>query len=402
MTKPKESSSLKASTVLSVVGRNPEEQWGFLNPPLYKGSTVIHKSLKSLVNLEGKFFYGTAGTPTIANLEDAWTQLTGAAGTVLSSSGLGIIALVVLSIVKSGDHILVPTNVYYPTSMFCKNILEKFSVRTEYYDPLIGSGIERLIQPNTSLIFLESPGSHTMEIQDIPAFVAVARKHGIKTVLDNTWATPLFFKAHSFGIDISIEAGTKYVGGHSDILLGLASANSESWPALRSTYESLGMLPGDDDCHLALRGLRTLHLRVKEAERKALILAKWLKHRDEVERVLHPAFEDSPGHKFWVRDYTGSTGLFTIVLKDGFKEAGLENMLDHMRIFKLGFSWGGYESLMIPVSPGAKQRLEKWSLNGFALRIQVGLEDIDDLKHDLELGFERLKEIKPVTLKAKL
>lgn len=385
-------SSLGITTQLTMIGRDPEEQCGFVNPPLYKGSTVIHKTLDDIENMRGKFFYGTAGTPTIANLEDAWSHLTGAAGTVLSASGLASIALAILSVVKAEDHILITDSAYRPTRFFCDDLLDKLKIDTEYYDPLVGEGIEKLIRPNTSLIFLESPGSQTMEVQDIPALVRIAKKHGITTILDNTWATPLFFKAHKYGVDISVEAGTKYLGGHSDLLLGLASANERCWPSLRKTYDLLSMLPGAEDCLQALKGLRSLHLRLKEAERKALDLAAWLKNRDEIAVVLHPAFEDCPGHEYWVRDYEGSSGLFSVVLKEGFTRAGFENFLEKMRIFKMGFSWGGYESLITPVNPRTHRYISSWAYKGFAVRIQVGMEDLNDLKGDLELGLARLSE----------
>ncbi|CAI1975945.1 hypothetical protein SEUBUCD646_0F01190 [Saccharomyces eubayanus] len=385
-----ELSTFDITTQLTVIGRNPDEQNGFVNPPLYKGSTIIHKKLSDVESMKGRFFYGTAGSPTIANLEDAWTHLTGAAGTVLSPSGLGSITLALMTLAKAGDHILITDSVYVPTRVLCDGLLAKFGIQTEYYDPSVGEDIEKLLKPNTSVIFLESPGSGTMEIQDIPALVSIAKKHGIRTILDNTWATPLFFDAHGHGIDISLEAGTKYLGGHSDFLLGLTSANQECWPLLRSTYDAMAMLPGADDCQLALRGMRTLHLRLKEAERKALDLAAWLGNRDEVEKVLHPAFKDCPGHKYWLRDYKGSSGLFSIVLKDGFTRAGLENMVEKMKIFHLGFSWGGYESLITPVKPAKQRKPHNWPHRGFALRIQVGLEELSDLKKDLELGFKRL------------
>ncbi|SCU92694.1 LAFA_0F12266g1_1 [Lachancea sp. 'fantastica'] len=391
MTHAKDISNLGKSTQLTLVGRNTQLQHGFVNPPLYKGSTVIHTTLDSLENKKGKFFYGTAGTPSIENLENAWTHLTGAAGTVLSPSGLGSIALVLLSIVKTGDHILISDSVYQPTRHLCNDVLAKFKVCTEYYDPLLGAkGIEKLIRPNTSLIFLESPGSQTMEVQDTPGIAKVARKHGVKTVLDNTWATPLFFKGHAHGIDITVEAGTKYVGGHSDLLLGLVSANAETFPALRDTYETLSMLPGAEDCLAALRGLRYLHLRLKEAERKALILAEWLKDRPEVLKVLHPALEECPGHKFWVRDFEGSTGVFTILLREGFHRENFEAMLEKTTIFQMGYSWGGYESLLTSVNPVSYRTAAPWEHKGFAVRLQIGAEDVEDLKHDLELAFQRL------------
>ncbi|EBQ2076287.1 cystathionine beta-lyase, partial [Salmonella enterica] len=263
--------------------------YGFVNGPIYRGSTIIYNSVSDIENRNARYDYGTAGSPTIENLESAWTHLTGAAGTVLSPSGLGAIALALLTTTKSGDHLLMPDSAYRPSRNFCLNTLAKFGVETTYYNPLIGSDIEGLIKSNTSTIFLEAPGSQTFEVQDIPAIVSVAKKHNIKTILDNTWATPIFFQAHKHGIDLSLEAGTKYLSGHSDLLMGLISANQETWPDLRKMYSSMAMLPGPEDCFLALRGLRTMHLRLKEAERKGIEIAKWLKNRPEVLRVLHPA-----------------------------------------------------------------------------------------------------------------
>lgn len=390
MTSKENLSGFDVSTQLTMLGRDPSDQYGFVNAPLYKGSTVVYQTLDDFEHRRQRFSYGTAGSPTIANLEDAWTHMTGAAGTVLSPTGLGSVALALLTTTKAGDHVLIPDSVYGPSRRFCNQLLARYSVETTYYDPLIGAEIEKLVKANTSTILMESPGSRTMEVQDIPAIVKVARKHGIKTILDNTWATPLFFKAHAYGIDISVEAGTKYLGGHSDILLGLASASADLWPALRATYDDMGMLPGADDCILALRGLRTMHLRLKEAERKAMEVATWLKARPEVDKVLHPAFEDCPGHPFWKRDFGGSSGLFSIVLRDRFSRAGLKAMVEGMSIFSMGFSWGGYESLMIPFDPKDVRSTTEWSHPGICLRLQIGLEDMNDLKEDLRRGFERL------------
>lgn len=379
------------STQLTMLGRNPDEQFGFVNTPLYKGSTVVHKTLDDIEQRRNRFHYGTAGSPTIANLEAAWTHITGGAGTVLSPSGLGSVALALMSTTKAGDHVLVPDSVYRSTRRMCDNLLSKYAVEIEYYDPCIGGEIRQHIKKNTSTILLESPGSQTMEVQDIPAMVEVARSRSIKTVLDNTWATPIFFDAHGFGIDISVEAGTKYLGGHSDLLLGMASANAESWPALRATYDAIAMLPGAEDCILALRGMRTMHLRLREVEKKALELAHWLKARSEVDLVLHPALEDCPGHRFWKRDFKGSSGLFSIVLKEGFERAGVASMLEGMDIFSMGFSWGGYESLVIPFNWRDSRVVAPCRFGGTALRLQIGLEEVEDLKADLNAGFERLK-----------
>ena len=382
----------KTSTLLTQLGRNPEEQYGFVNGPVYRGSTVIYKTLDDIEKRNARYHYGTSGTPTISNLEDAWTGLAGAAGTVLSPSGLGSIALALFTTTKSGDHLLMPDCVYRPSRNFCNNTLAKFGVETTYYDPMIGKDIEKLIRPNTSTIFLEAPGSQSFEVQDIPSIVAVAKKHGIKTIIDNTWATPLFFKAHDFGIDLSLEAGTKYLSGHSDLLMGLTSANEETWPALRQMYDSMSMLAGAEDCFLALRGLRTMYLRLKEAEKRGLEMAAWLKERPEVSRVLHPAFPDCPGHEFWKRDFKGSSGLFSIVLKDGYSKKGFASLLDNLSIFGMGFSWGGYESLIIPFNCAEYRTTTQWQPEGFSLRLQIGLEDMDDLKQDLVQGFERLRK----------
>ena len=378
------------STQVTMLGRDPSVQYGFVNPPLYKGSTVVYKTLDDLEHKRQRFFYGTAGSPTIANLEDAWTHMTGAAGTVLSPTGLGSVALALLTTTKAGDHVLMPDSVYRPSRVFCNGLLTRFGVETSYYDPTIGAGIEALVKPNTSTIFMESPGSRSMEIQDIPAIVEVAKKHGIKTIADNTWATPIFFQAHAHGIDISVEAGTKYLGGHSDILLGLTSATKELWPSLRTTYDAMAMLPGADDCMLALRGLRTMHLRLREAQRKGLEIAKWLKARPEVSKVLHPALADCPGHELWLRDFKGSSGLFSIVLHDRFSRDGIKAMLEGMSIFSMGLSWGGYESLIIPFDGNDTRAVTRWPHDGVALRLQIGLEDSEDLKQDLQRGLERL------------
>ncbi|KAL1110024.1 hypothetical protein AAG570_014178 [Ranatra chinensis] len=380
------------STELTQLGRNPHEQAGFVNTPIYRGSTVVYKTVDDIKHSRARFSYGTDGTPTIANLEDAWTTLSGAAGTVLSPSGLGSIALALLAMVKAGDHILVTDSVYRPTRQFCANMLSRFGVETTYYDPLIGIGIERLIRPNTTVIFLESPGSQSFEVQDVPGICSVAKKHGVKTIIDNTWATPLFFRAHEHGCDLSLEAGTKYLGGHSDLLLGLISANAETWPALRTTYDSMSMLPGAEDCFLALRGLRTMHIRLKEAEKRGLDIAHWLQERPEVSTVLHPAFPECPGHNFWKRDFTGSSGVFSIVLDKKYTPRGVAAMLDHLQIFSMGYSWGGFESLIIPFDCSTYRTVTTWNPGGLTLRLQIGLEDPDDLKADLDAGLSRLRK----------
>lgn len=382
--------AFKVSTRLTQMGRNTADQCGFVNTPVYRGSTVIFETVDDLENNRATFSYGTVGTPTIKNLEDAWSELAGAAGTVISPSGLGAVALALMSTLKSGDHLLMPDCVYRPTRIFCADFLHKFGVDVSYYDPLVGEDIVKYLRENTSTIFLESPGSQSFEIQDIPAITKIAKTRGIKTIIDNTWATPLFFRAHEHGCDLSVEAGTKYLGGHSDLLMGLVSANEDSWPALRQTYDSMAMLPGAEDCFLALRGLRTMHIRLKEAESRALKIAEWLETQPEVNHILHPAFESCPGHTLWKRDFLGSSGLFSVVLQPKFIKRDLVNMLDNMKIFGMGYSWGGFESLVIPFNCAEYRTVTQWNPGGLAIRIQVGLEDIDDLKADLRSGLDRL------------
>lgn len=382
--------TLSIDTKLTQLGRDPDSQFGFVNAPVYRGSTVIFKTVDDLENNRSRFHYGTEGTPTISHLENAWSEISGAAGTVLSPSGLGAVSLALLSTLKSGDHLLMTDSVYKPTRFFCNDFLKRFGVEVTYYDPMLGAGISELIKDNTSTIFLEAPGSQSFEIQDVPAITAVAQSKGIKTIIDNTWATPLFFKAHEHGCDLSVEAGTKYLSGHSDLLMGMVSANAATWPALRKTYDNLAMLPGAEDCFLALRGLRTMHIRLKEVEQRGLALASWLQEQPEVQRILHPAFEDCPGHDIWKRDFTGSTGLFSVVLDPKFDKKALAHMLDNMTIFGMGYSWGGFESLVIPFDCSSYRTVTQWAPGGLTIRIQIGLENMDDLKFDLRDGLDRL------------
>jgi cystathionine beta-lyase len=384
--------SFSLSTRLTQIGRDTDSQCGFVNAPIYRGSTVIFNTVDDLENSRAKFAYGTLGTPTIEHLENAWSDITGAAGTVLSPSGLGAVSLALLSTLKSGDHLLMPDSVYKPTRDFCASFLNRFGVEVTYYDPMISDGISALIKDNTATIFLESPGSQSFEVQDVPAITAIAMSRGIKTIIDNTWATPLFFRAHELGCDLSVEAGTKYLGGHSDLLIGLVSANKATWPSLRKTYDNLAMLPGAEDCFLALRGLRTMHIRVKEAEKRGLELAHWLKRQPEVKTILHPAFPECPGHEIWKRDFTGSTGLFSVVLDPKFGKEALSNMLDNMAIFGMGYSWGGFESLIIPFDCSEYRTVTDWVPDGLSIRIQVGLEDMDDIKLDLRNGLDRMSQ----------
>lgn len=391
MTAPPETPpEFKTRTKLVHLGREPAEQFGFVNTPIYRGSTVLFETYEDLSARRARFSYGTQGTPGTQALEAAWSEISGAEGTVLVPTGLAAITLALLTAVKAGDHILVTDSAYRPARIFCDTVLKRLGVETTYFDPLIGAGIESLIRENTSVLFLEAPGSQSFEIQDVPALTAIAKAKNICTILDNTWATPLFFPPHARGIDMAVEAGTKYLSGHSDLLLGLVSANKGWMPRLRSTYDAFAMCPGPEDVFLALRGLRTLELRLREAERQGLAMAHWLAGREEIATILHPAFPTCPGHAIWKRDFLGSSGLFSVILKPVPQKA-IAAMLDGLKLFGMGFSWGGFESLVIPFDCKSYRTATQWNASGPALRFSIGLEDIEDLKADLALGFERLR-----------
>jgi cystathionine beta-lyase, bacterial len=392
MTKsPSRPADLGERTRLVHAGRDPSEQHGFVNTPIYRGSTVLYPTTDDLLHRRGRYSYGTKGTPTTEALEKAWTEMAGAAGTVLAPSGLAAVTLALLSCLKAGDHLLMTDSVYLPTRQFCDGMLKKFGVETTYYDPLVGAGIETLICPNTTVVFTEAPGSQSFEMQDIPAIAEVAHRHGAVVMMDNTWATPLLFPPHERGVDIAIEAGTKYLSGGSDLLLGLVSANERCFKALRETYDSFAMCPGPEDVFLGLRGLRTMALRLREHEKQALDMARWLQARPEVARVLHPALETFPGHAIWKRDFKGSSGLFSVILKPCSDQA-LAAMLDGLSLFGMGYSWGGFESLVIPFNCATYRTATQWAPGGHALRFHIGLEDLDDLKRDLDAGFARLRD----------
>ncbi len=390
-TTPEDRKKLKTRTKLIYAGRHPSQQHGFVNTPIYRGSTVLFPTFHDLVTRNAQFTYGTQGSPTTLALTDAWTELSGAAGTVLAPTGLAAITLALLTAVKAGDHILVIDSVYRPSRIFCDTILARMGVETSYFDPLIGAGIESLIRPNTSVVFLETPGSQSFELPDIPAIAEVAHAKGLCTILDNTWATPLFFPPHARGADMAIEAGTKYLSGHSDLLLGLISANAQWFSRLSATFDAFSMCAGPEDVFLALRGLRTLELRLREAERQGLEMARWLASRPEVLAVLHPALPSCPGHALWKRDFSGSSGLFSILLAPC-SQAALAAMLDGLELFGMGYSWGGFESLVIPFDCRGYRSATAWNPPGPALRFSIGLEDTEDLKADLDRGFERLRK----------
>lgn len=381
---------LKDRTKLVYAGRDPWEQHGFVNTPIYRGSTVLAPTMEALLARSGRYIYGTLGTPTSDALESAWSAIAGAKGTVCVGSGLAACSLALLSCLKAGDHLLVTDSVYRPTRIFCEGFLKRFGVETTYFDPMTGEGIAALFKPNTAAVFTEAPGSQSFEVQDIPAIARVAHAHNATVIMDNTWATPFFFPPHEMGVDLAIEAGTKYLSGHSDLLLGLVSANERSWKALRNTYDEMAICAGPEDMFLALRGMRSMLLRLKEQEKAALDIAHWLKGRPEVLKVLHPALPDCPGHDIWKRDFKGSSGLFSIILKPASQKA-VAAMLDDLALFGMGYSWGGFESLIIPFDCSTYRAVTAWAPGGPALRIQIGLEDVEDLKIDLDAGFARLR-----------
>jgi cystathionine beta-lyase len=382
--------SLRRRSRLVHLGRDSEQSQGFINLPPFRGSTVLYPSTATLKSRDQRYTYGTHGTPTTEALASAWSDLAGAAGTALFPSGLAAIVVALLAAVGAGDHLLLTDSVYHPTRRFADKVLKRMGVETTYYDPCVGAGIEALIRANTKAVFTESPGSESFDMQDVPAIAEVAHARGACVIMDNTWATPLFLSPHAHGVDIAVEAGTKYLSGHADLLLGLLSANENWFERAHRTGDSMAIPPSPEDTFLALRGLRTLELRLKEAERQGLALARWLEGRPEVLRVIHPALPQHPGHAVWMRDFTGSSGLFAIVLKP-VSEAAVAAFLDALELFGLGYSWGGYESLAIPFDCAAYRTATRWAPGGPTVRFSVGLEDIEDLKADLDRGFARLR-----------
>ena len=378
----------QAETRLVTAGRDTQAQKGFVNPPVVHGSTVLYPSAEDLRAHRGEFQYGRHGTPTTKALQEVLMALEGprCAGVGLAPSGLAAISTTLLAVTKAGDHILVCDNVYRPSRNFCNGILARYGVETTYFDPLIGSGIENLFKPNTRAVLVEAPGSQSLEMPDLPAIAAVAHARGALVIDDNTWATPLHHRSLDQGVDISMQAATKYIGGHSDIMFGTISANAGAWPIIAEAIRLLGVCAGPDDVFLALRGMRTLSVRLAQHYRSGLEMARWLERRAEVIRVLHPALEGDPGHTIWKRDFTGASGLFSIVLKPK-PQAAVDAMLDSLKLFGMGFSWGGFESLAVPFNCSEYRTATQWEPGGPTLRLHIGLEGVDDLKADLERGF---------------
>ncbi|HEY7844833.1 MAG TPA: cystathionine beta-lyase [Bradyrhizobium sp.] len=378
----------KAETRLVTAGRDTKAQKGFVNPPVFHGSTVLYPTAEDLHAHRSEFQYGRHGTPTTRALQDVLMALEGAqcAGVGLAPSGLAAISTTLLAVAKAGDHLLICDNAYRPTRNFCNGVLARYGVETTYFDPLIGAGIEQLFRPNTRAVLVEAPGSQTFEMPDVPAIAAVAQARGALVIDDNTWATPLFHRSLELGVDISMQAGTKYIGGHSDIMFGTISANKKVWPILAENIRLLGVCAGPDDVYLALRGMRTLSVRLAQHYRSGLEIARWLQQRPEVQQVLHPALESDPGHAIWKRDFSGASGLFSIVLRPKPQKA-VDAMLDSLKLFGMGFSWGGFESLAIPFDCSGYRTATKWTPGGPTLRLHIGLENTDDLKADLDRGF---------------
>jgi len=378
----------QAETRLVTAGRDTKAQKGFVNPPVVHGSTVLYPSAEDLHAHRGEFTYGRHGTPTTRALQETLMALEGpqCAGVGIAPSGLAAITTTLLAVLKAGDHLLVCDNVYRPSRNFSNGVLARYGVETTYFDPLIGAAIEKLFKANTRAVLVEAPGSQSFEMPDIPAISAVAHAHGALVIDDNTWATPLFHRSLDQGVDISMQAATKYIGGHSDIMFGTISANAKAWPAIVENIRLLGVCAGPDDVFLALRGMRTLAVRLNQHYRSGLAMARWLATRAEVQRVLHPALESDPGHAIWKRDFTGASGLFSVVLKPAPQKA-VDALLDTVKLFGMGFSWGGFESLVIPFDCDSYRTATKWAPGGPTLRLHIGLENVDDLKTDLDRGF---------------
>jgi cystathionine beta-lyase len=379
------------STELVHRGRAPFEQHGFVNTPVYRGSTVLFPDLATLESGKQRYTYGRKGSPSMSALEEALVHLEGGEACFLTSSGLSAVTTALLAFVESGDHLLVADTVYQPTRRFSAEILTTLGVEVEFYDPLIGGGIDALVKANTKVVYAESPGSQTFEVQDLPAIAEVARRRDLTMLVDNTWATPLYLKPLALGADVVIHAGTKYVVGHADANLGIIVTNERALPRLRRMAWSLGTAAGSEEIFLGTRGLRTLEVRLERHNRSALEMAEWLAGRPEIARVLHPALPSCPGHALWKRDFKGSSGLFSVLLRPHAR-AGLAAMLDGLELFGMGWSWGGYESLATPFDPAYGRTASKPLADGTGLRFHIGLEDVADLKDDLAAGFERLRK----------
>jgi len=384
----------RRATEVAHLGRDPRRFLGAVNTPVFRASTILFRSVAELEQAQRGELpgigYGLHGLPTVSDLARALAALEGGHGALIVPSGLTATTFPLLALVKPGDHVLVTDAVYGPTRRFCDNHLRRLGVEVSYYDPLLAADIAAVFRPNTTLVFTESPGSLTFEVQDIAAIAAAAHARNARVILDNTWATPLGFRAFDHGVDVSVHAATKYIGGHSDVLLGAVVATEQSFAPLSRLWTDMGIAASTDDCFLGLRGLRTLAVRLSRHAESALTIARWVSQRAEVRQVLYPPLPTDPGHALWARDFTGASGLFGVVLEPT-DAASVARMLDGMRLFGMGWSWGGFESLVIPTWPERSRTATSWNPGGPCLRLAIGLEDPQDLIEDLNDGFARLR-----------
>ncbi|MDP2639499.1 MAG: cystathionine beta-lyase [Betaproteobacteria bacterium] len=386
---------LRPDTIATHAGRDPQRFDGVVNTPVFRASTVLFPDVESYQGRDPDDYkimrYGIYGTPTTFALEEAVAQLEGGHAAVALPSGLAAIVAALAAFARSGAHILIADSVYQPTRNFCDRRLRTLGVDIEYYDPLIGAAIAGLIRPETTAVFCESPGSHTFEMQDILAIAAAAHAKGVAVLADNTWGTPYFFRAFEHGVDISIHAGTKYISGHSDVMMGIIVTNEQYWLEVRRAAADYGYCVSPDDCYLALRGLRTIGARMRQQQQSALKIVRWLQARPEILRVLYPALEGDPGHAIWKRDFSGAASLFGVILKPT-SDRAVDALIDALALFGIGSSWGGFESLAIRADPGKYRTATQWHQGGPLLRLHIGLEDPDDLIADLEQGLAQMKQ----------
>ena len=385
---------LRRDTITAHAGRDPQRFDGVVNTPVFRASTVLFPDVESYRERDPDDYkimrYGIYGTPTTFALEEAVAQLEGGHAAVALPSGLAAIVAALAAFAHSGAHILISDSVYQPTRNFCDQRLRTQGVEVEYYDPLVGAAIAELIRPETTAVVCESPGSHTFEMQDIPAIAKAAHARGVAVLADTTWGTPYFYRAFEHGVDISIHAGTKYISGHSDVMMGVIVTNEQYWLKVRRAVADYGYCVSPDDCYLALRGLRTIGVRMRQQQQSAFAIARWLQSRAEVLRVLYPALEGDPGHAIWKRDFSGAASLFGVILKPA-SDAAVAALIDSLALFGIGSSWGGFESLAIRADPGKYRTATRWNPGGPLLRLHIGLEDPDDLMADLEQGLAQLK-----------
>jgi cystathionine beta-lyase len=387
---------MRPETRLVHSGRNPDANFGVVNPPIYRASTILYRTMAEFDARQARRYtqvpgYGLYGTPTTFALAEAVAELSGARHAIVVSSGLAAITQALTALLRQGDHVLVADCVYGPTRDFCTNVLARFGVEVTFYDPLAGGGIAALIRDTTRVVYVESPGTQTFEVQDVPAIAAAAHARGCLVVMDNTWATPLNFRAFDHGVDVEVQAATKYLAGHSDLLLGTIAVRDEAlFRKIKDGTAAFGDCAAPDACYEGLRGLRTLAVRLRHHERSALEVAAWLARRPEVARVLHPGLPSDPGHALWKRDFLGASSLFSVLLRTQ-SAPGVAAMLEGLTLFRIGASFGGFESLVVPARAAEKRTVRPWREPGTLLRLHVGLEAVEDLIADLDAGLGRLE-----------